>query len=142
MPEEFGSETFFGGGTGLFSTAGDYSRCCQMLLNRGELEGKRILKSETVDTMTTNQMDGLSGNIMGLFLVKEFGFGMMLMTKPGGTGGKPVLEGYGWGGLYSTDFRISPSHDFIAISMTQVLPTGHGGANPLLLKTVESARMK
>ena len=55
-PKNYGSETFFSGGGGLFSTARDYTRFAQMLLNGGELDGARILKPETIAPMTTNQI--------------------------------------------------------------------------------------
>jgi hypothetical protein len=48
------------GGGGLVSTAGDYLRFCSMLLNQGELEGKRLLRDETVDMMTKNQLPGFT----------------------------------------------------------------------------------
>ena len=54
-----GTDGYFSGGAGLVSTAGDYARFLQMLLNRGELEGTRILRPETVQAMTRDQTGGL-----------------------------------------------------------------------------------
>src|SRR5262249_55202258 len=52
LPKRYGSKTFFSGGGGLFSTARDYTRFAQMLLNGGELDGVRLLKPETIAQMT------------------------------------------------------------------------------------------
>ena len=52
---------------------------------------------------------------------------------------KPVLSRYLWGGLYSTNFWIDPRHDIVAVIMTQVLPTNHGGAERVFQTVVSSA---
>ena len=103
IPKNFGSETFFSGGGGLFSTARDYTRFAQMLQNGGELEGVRIIKSETIGQMTTNQIGKLSA-----FGVMKYGLGFGLEETGGGSGGKPVLNRYRWGGYFSTNFWIDP----------------------------------
>jgi CubicO group peptidase (beta-lactamase class C family) len=126
-PRTFGSQTFFSGGGGLYSTARDYARFAQMLLNGGELEGKRILKSESIAAMTTNQIGDL--NALGLF---KYGLGFGLEMRPGAEGGKAELATYFWAGFFSTNFWVDPGKDVVAVMMTQILPTNHGNAQRVL----------
>ena len=134
IPKNFGSATFFSGGGGLFSTARDYARFAQTLQNGGELEGARIIKAETIGQMTTNQIGKLSA-----FGVLKYGLGFGLVQTAGSGADKPVLSRYLWGGLYSTNFWIDPRNDVIAVIMTQVLPTNHGGAERVFQTVVSSA---
>jgi CubicO group peptidase (beta-lactamase class C family) len=113
LPRTFGSATYFSGGGGLFSTARDYARFSQMLLNGGELEGKRFIKRDTLTMMTSNQI----GDQM-VFGVMKYGLGFGLMTLPG----SPALDSYFWAGAYSTNFWVDPSRDIIGVVMTQVMP--------------------
>jgi CubicO group peptidase (beta-lactamase class C family) len=131
LPRNYGSETFFSGGGGLFSTARDYARFAQMLLNGGELEGKRILKAETIREMTTNQIGEHSA-----FGIMKYGLGFGLMFDPGRDGAGPVLRQYNWGGLYSANFWIDPSDEVVTVIMTQVLPTNHGGLDQVVRRAV------
>ena len=78
LPRRYGSETFFSGGGGLFSTARDYTRFAQMLWNGGTLDGTRILKPETIATMTTNQI----GKHLAFMMKYGLGFGLMLGQDP------------------------------------------------------------
>jgi len=136
LPKNYGSETFFSGGGGLCSTARDYTRFAQMLLNGGVLDGIRILKPETIAMMTTNQIGKLSA-----FTVR-YGLGFGLVLTQGPDDGKPVLDRYFWGGYYSTNFWIDPRHDLVAVIMTQVLPTNHGGSEELFRRAVDAAVRK
>jgi len=138
LPKNYGSETFFSGGGGLFSTARDYSRFSQMLLNGGELDGARILKPETIATMTTNQIGDIDAKI-AVISIGKYGLGFGLILTPATKGGKPVLNRYYWGGFFSTNFWIDPHHDLVAVIMTQVLPTNHGGAVAVFRDAVDSA---
>ena len=102
------------GGGGLVSTATDYVRFCQMLLNKGELDGKRILKTETVEMMTKNQLPkGVSRGDTG-----GFGLGFSVRTEEG----KFPKGEYGWGGMASTHFWISPKHDLAVVALSQRIP--------------------
>jgi len=102
------------GGGGLVSTAPDYLRFCQMLLNKGQLDGKRLLRTETVEMMTKNQLpEGVTRNDSG-----GFGLGFSVRTEDGEF---PKGE-YGWGGMASTHFWISPKHDLIVIALSQRMP--------------------
>ena len=102
------------GGGGLVSTAPDYLRFCQMLLNKGRLAGKRLLRAETVEMMTKNQLpEGVTRDDSG-----GFGLGFSVRTEEA-----KFPEGeYGWGGMASTHFWISPKHDLIVIALSQRMP--------------------
>jgi len=102
------------GGGGLVSTAPDYLRFCQMLLNKGQLDGKRLLRTETVEMMTKNQLpEGVSRGDTG-----GFGLGFSVRTEDG----KLPKGEYGWGGMASTHFWISPKHELIVIALSQRMP--------------------
>jgi CubicO group peptidase (beta-lactamase class C family) len=135
-PKRFGSETFFSGGGGLFSTTRDYSRFAQMLQNGGELDGHRIVKPETIAMMTTNQIGKLTA------LMGKYGLGFGLAMSGRTQDGKPVLARYFWGGYYSTNFWIDPRHDVVAVIMTQVLPTNYGDSNGVFRGKVDAAIQK
>jgi CubicO group peptidase (beta-lactamase class C family) len=113
LPRSFGSATYFSGGGGLFSTARDYARFSQMLLNGGELDGKGFLKRDSLTLMTSNQI----GEHM-VFGIMKYGLGFGLMNPPGST----TLDSYFWAGAYSTNFWVDPGRDVIGVVMTQVLP--------------------
>ncbi|HVR31038.1 MAG TPA: serine hydrolase domain-containing protein [Thermoanaerobaculia bacterium] len=113
---------FFSGGGGMVSTAMDYLRFCQMLLNGGELDGVRILEPETVALMHTNQlpeaipeinpMIGGPGNV--------FGIDFALVARPDGTADHPLAKGeYWWYGVGGTWFGINPVEDLIVVGMIQ-----------------------
>jgi CubicO group peptidase (beta-lactamase class C family) len=138
IPKNYGSQTFFSGGGGLFSTARDYTRFAQMMLNGGELEGVRILKPKTIAIMTTNQIGDAEVRFGGISLGK-YGLGIGLLMSPAKAGSPPVLNRYYWGGFFSTNFWIDPRHDLVAVIMTQVLPTNHGGALEVFRRAVDSA---
>jgi CubicO group peptidase (beta-lactamase class C family) len=137
LPKHYGSGTFFSGGGGLFSTARDYARFAQMLCNGGELEGKRVLKAESVREMTKNQI----GKLAALGVLK-YGLGFGLEMGPGAEGAGPQLRRYFWGGLYSTNFWVDPSHELVGVVMTQVLPTNSAGTEQLFRRLVDGAMEK
>ena len=134
LPKEYGSETYFSGGGGLFSTARDYARFAQMILNGGVLEGHRILEPGTVAAMTTNQIGELSA-----FGERKYGLGFGLALAAGPDGGAPVLERYYSGGSYSTNFWVLPRRDLVLVLMEQVVPTNHGGADQVFYRVVNAA---
>ncbi len=110
------------GGAGLLSTAGDYARFLQMLLNRGELDGARVLRPETVDAMTRNQTGALP-----LWIPVHgfaFGYGFGVITQPNADGKKDPVGTFSWGGIYYTDFWVNPEDQVIGIMMTQIYPSG------------------
>ncbi len=108
---------FLSGGGGLVSTARDYLRFCQMLLNKGTLDDVRILRPETVEMMTRDQLPpGVSvGEGVG------FGLGFSIQLRPDPSGAARVGE-YGWSGAASTFFGISPDDESIVMLLTQYMP--------------------
>jgi CubicO group peptidase (beta-lactamase class C family) len=116
---------FLSGGGGLVSTADDYLRFAQMMLNRGELDGVRILKPETVDLMTRNHLaDVLVPITIGPLPLANTGFGLDFAVRVKTGAGEPrgSLGEYWWGGAASTQFFIAPREDLICIGMTQFMP--------------------
>jgi CubicO group peptidase (beta-lactamase class C family) len=116
---------FLSGGGGLVSTADDYLRFAQMVLNRGELDGVRILKPETVDLMTKNQLpESLTPIGLGPIRMAGVGFGLDFSVRVGVANGEPAasLGEYGWGGAASTQFFVCPKDDLICIGMSQFMP--------------------
>ncbi|HZM84934.1 MAG TPA: serine hydrolase domain-containing protein [Blastocatellia bacterium] len=111
----------FGGGSQTVSTASDYLRFCQMLLNGGELEGVRILSRKTVELMTSDHLGDMPrGGVLG----RGYGFGFTMAVSPGpGKTGVVGSEGeYYWGGAAGTRFWIDPKEQMIGIFMIQILP--------------------
>ncbi len=112
---------YYSGGGGLVATIGDYFRFCQMMQNRGELDGVRVLKPETVDKMTQNQLGELRIPFPGSDAV---GYGFGVLTEKGKENGKdPAGVGsYSWGGAFNTFFWVDPKNELIGIFMSQVFP--------------------
>ena len=136
LPANHGSETFFSSGGGLLSTARDYTRFAQLLQGGGTFDGVRILKPETIVLMTTNQVNDHSAFGM------KYGLGFGLMLGPGSKDKAATLYRYFWGGFYSTNFWIDPRHELVAVIMTRVLPTNHGGAKAVFRQAVDAATVK
>jgi CubicO group peptidase (beta-lactamase class C family) len=120
---------FFSGAGGLTGTASDYMRFCQMLLNKGELDGVRLLGRKTVELMTQNH---LQPSLMP-FAISEgretahqgcgFGLGFAVVMDPAQNGVLTSEGEYSWGGAASTAFWIDPKEELIAILMTQFMPS-------------------
>jgi CubicO group peptidase (beta-lactamase class C family) len=116
------------GGHGLVSTVTDYLRFCQMLLNKGELNGKRHLSRKTVELITANH---IASELMPLDLGGDelygygFGLGFRVMTDVG-IGQTMSSKGeFGWAGAACTYFWIDPVEEFIGIQMAQFQPGSH-----------------
>lgn len=112
------------GGGGLLSTTPDYLRFAQMLLNKGELDGVRLLGRKTVELMTSHHLaDGIYVNldpVAGL----GFGLGVSVLLNLG-KGQMPGSVGtFGWGGAANTNFWIDPQEDLLGIIMLQFMPSG------------------
>jgi CubicO group peptidase (beta-lactamase class C family) len=109
---------FLSAGGNLFSTPADYLRFCQMLLNGGELDGKRLLSRKSVELMLARQVESIP-----LFFMPGQYLGLgVAVSKPGGDTGLLGSPGtYGWGGAYNTYFRIDPQEKLILMLFTQLM---------------------
>ena len=111
---------FESGGGGLLSTARDYLRFSQMMLNGGELDGVRVLSPKTVSLMTMNHIGDLP---MGFGRKGGgFGLGFGLILDPGDFGEVGSAGEYTWGGLAGTRFWVDPQEKLIGIFMVQSVP--------------------
>lgn len=113
-----GNPSFFSGGGGLVSTANDYFRFCQMMLNGGELDGVRILSPKTVELMTADHLGDLEMGQPGY----TFGLGFAVAEDLGAVAGLTSVGEYNWGGAAGTRFWIDPVEKFIGVYMVQILP--------------------
>jgi len=111
---------FLAGGEGLVSTAADYWRFCQMLLNGGTLDGQRILSRKTVEYMTADHTGPLATGA-GFASGPGYGFGLGFATRLAtGLSGIPGSVGeFNWGGAAGTAFWIDPKEELIAIMLIQ-----------------------
>jgi CubicO group peptidase (beta-lactamase class C family) len=112
------------GGGGLVSTATDYLRFAQMLLNGGELDGTRLLSRKTVDMMTMNHLpDRLRPYHVGPFFEEGMGYGLGLGVVMDRVQARTLKsEGtVSWGGAAGTDFWVDPEEELVGLLMTQCL---------------------
>jgi CubicO group peptidase (beta-lactamase class C family) len=115
------------GGGGLVSTARDYARFCQMLLNGGELDGVRILSRRAVDAMTRDQLPAgiptLSSRIPAMDVRQEvgngFGLGVMVRTAEGLDAVRGSVGAYTWSGGLGTYFWVDPRQELVGIILFQ-----------------------
>lgn len=112
------------GGGGLVSTNADYARFAQMLLNGGELEGRRILKPETVKLMRTNMLSDtiMNSDIPPFNTARGRGFGLDFAVVLDRAKAGPQGDGtFSWGGAAGTWFWIDPTNDLFFLGMIHVL---------------------
>ena len=123
------------GGGGLYSTAADYFRFAQMLLNRGEYDGERILKKATVDMMRTNVLseqvlNSKSGIGQAQFSAAQgFGYDFAVVLDPDAAKRQVGKGSYWWWGIAGTWFWIDPTNDVIGIGIIQRRGGAPGAAN-------------
>ena len=138
--------TIYSGVNALFSSAKDYLSFATMLLNGGELNGKRILKPETVDLMTTDHTSGIKFRLdtssqyvklangivtdsLGTLNLEpgyHFGLGFAIMQDPARAGRTASTKGeFFWSGANSTYFFVNPSKKLVGVFMTQVASVGN-----------------
>jgi methyl acetate hydrolase len=133
---------FFMGGGGLYSTGPDYLRFVRMFLNRGTLDGKTVLRPETVAMMGQNQIGNVNVVVLKSVLpdssldaeffpgmVKKWGLGFMINTETAPTGRS--AGSLAWAGLANTYFWIDPSKNIAGVILMQLLPF----ADPQALQT-------
>jgi CubicO group peptidase (beta-lactamase class C family) len=114
----------FSGGGGLVSTASDYFRFCQMLLNGGALDGLRILSPLSVELMRTNAIGDKTVGLVGGGT--KFGLDFAIYADPVAAGGYYGEGTYWWGGAAGTWFWIDPVRDMIVVGMIQHLGASSG----------------
>src|SRR3954447_22642928 len=116
----------FSGGGGLVSTAPDYLRFCQMLLNGGELEGVRVLSAEAVRQMTTNALPPgiriFGGDEVGVRAGTTFGLGFAIRADPVQSWVPGAVGSFSWAGHWGTFFWIDPAEKLIGLQMIQAAP--------------------
>ncbi len=119
------------GGGGMLSTAGDYARFSQMLLNGGQLDGVRILSPKTVALMTSDQLPASVERHTTLALTlgafgptpeagTSFGLGFAVRTDPGRSPIPGSVGDFSWGGIAGTLFWVDPKEKLVAVLMMQV----------------------
>lgn len=118
------------GGGGMVSTAKDYARLCQLFLNKGVLDGVRLLSPKTVDLMTSNHLPTtikyapkLQMQLGPMFPSPEvgngFGLGFLVRIHPGMNPQPGSVGDYCWAGLFGTYFWVDPEEDLVAVLMIQ-----------------------
>ncbi|HUF81213.1 MAG TPA: serine hydrolase domain-containing protein [Burkholderiales bacterium] len=108
----------FAGGAGLVSTARDYARFLQMLLNGGALDGVRILSPKSVDVMTSNQ----TGSLYHPQQSMSFGLGFSIVERPGADNSLSSVGTWGWGGAYGSQYRVDPRERLVMVLMMNQMP--------------------
>jgi CubicO group peptidase (beta-lactamase class C family) len=119
-----GPRLAYSGGAGLLSTARDYGRFLQMLLNGGELDGVRLLSPKTVELMTANHVGTLFAERGPNDAGMGFGLGFEMTLDLGRNGRYGSLGAFGWGGAYHTNYWADPPEKLVALIMVQLLPSG------------------
>lgn len=112
-----GPKKLFSGGAGLVSTAMDYARFCQMMLDEGKVGNTRLISRKSVELMTHDQLGKISSD-MGFGL----GFGVDGVKAPLTELG--TVGSFNWGGFFYTGFSVDPKEQMIVVFMAQLHPTG------------------
>lgn len=113
---------------GLFSTASDYAKFCRMLLNSGELDGKRVLSAESVKTMRTVVTGEL---ITGFTPGNGWGIACCVVCEPQGVSEALSPGSFGHGGAYGTQAWIDPTKGLVYVLMTQRSNFGNSDASSM-----------
>ena len=114
------STTYFAGSGGMVTTAEDYAQFAQMLLNGGELNGRRYLGTRTVQLMATNHTgDMVNGQFGRPAAGMGFGLGVQVVEDPALAGLRQSKGSWGWAGAYGTNVNIEPAEKMVTIIMMQ-----------------------
>lgn len=114
-----GPQVSFSGGAGLLSTAMDYAKFLQMLLNNGEFNGKQIVSPKTVQLMTVDHLGQVAFPwTQGV----GFGLGFQIVEDLGLRGTLGSIGEYGWGGAYHSTYWVDPKEELVVIFLTQLIP--------------------
>ena len=122
VPEWVATTTLHGGGGGLWSTAGDYLQFAQMLVNRGELNGTRLLGPRTVDLMGSNHVGDLYEKAGRTGGAPGKGFGLtvdVVLDNATARGDHRSTGSFGWSGAFGTTYWVDPKEEMTAILMVQ-----------------------
>ncbi len=119
-----GPRKCFSGGAGVLSTAGDYARLLQMLLNNGELDGVRLLGRKSVELMHANHTGDKYRRD-----TNAFGLGFWVNQDLGYFGELGSEGAYGWGSAYFPQYLVDPKERIVALFMTQHRPSGGNDLN-------------
>jgi CubicO group peptidase (beta-lactamase class C family) len=135
MPDVTNRSNWPQGGGGMQSTASDYARFAQMLLNGGELDGVRLLSPSTVAFMTSDQLPpDVAYSPAALQILRAvgyapppregqgYGLGVAVRTQEGRNRREGSPGDFYWIGVYGTDFWVDPKEKLVAVFMTQVAP--------------------
>ena len=112
-----GPRVSFSGGAGLVSTAEDYARFLQMMLNGGTLNGRRVLSRKSVELMTVDHLNGIEFRPG-----QGFGLGFSVVTDLGARGQSGTLGEFGWGGAYHSTYWVDPGEGLVVAYLTQLIP--------------------
>lgn len=113
-----GEQTYYLGGAGLVSTAEDYNKICQVILNKGTYNGVRLLSPLTVRMMTRNQIEDLE-----VWDRRDhFGYGLMIFTPNSRYGDQAPIGSANWGGAYCSEYTIDFENDLVLQVYTNVQP--------------------
>lgn len=133
-----GPRQSFSGGAGLLSTAHDYGRFLQMLLDKGVSGGRRVISRKTVELMTVDHLGSVRfpwSNGTG------FGLGVSVVEDLGGRGTPGSVGEFGWGGAYHSTYWVDPREELVVVYFTQLLPAGsiddHGKLRALVYAAVQ-----
>jgi CubicO group peptidase (beta-lactamase class C family) len=113
-----GPRTSFSGGAGYLSTALDYSKFLQMMLNKGMYNGHRILSRKSVELMLENHI----GTKFPWGKGQGFGLGFSIHLAPGESGVMGSVGDFGWGGAYHSVYWADPNEELAVVYFTQLIP--------------------
>lgn len=113
---------FAAGGSGMFSTIGDYARFAQMLLNGGELDGVRILGRKTIELMTANHLNYLPRVTHAFSDSDGFGLGVAVRVDLARSNELGSVGQFGWSGAATTTVNIDPQERLVALVFAQHMP--------------------
>ncbi len=110
-------DTYYSGAGGLTSTAADYFRFGQMLLNRGQLDGVRLLSPRSVEIYSSNQVGDMFRNQLGRGDGMGFGFAVEVVQDANEARTFRSVGSYGWDGAFGTTFWVDPEQRLVAVLM-------------------------
>jgi len=112
-----GPRKSYSGGAGLLSTANDYARFLQMLLDGGDINGRRILSRKSVELMTVDHLGDKTFQPG-----QGFGLGFSVVKDLGARGMPGSVGEFGWGGAYHSTYWVDPKEQLVVVYFTQVIP--------------------